>query len=241
MVFMSDAIFAITGYPAHDFLYDGVRTFADLIHPDDLAMVEHANTKALHSKKPFEIEYRIFRADQSLAWIYEKGQGVYDEDGVARWIDGVIFDITERKHAAELQRQASQQHALIQAQAATIAELSAPLIPMSESVLVMPLIGSIDAARAEQILVALLEGITNQNVTAVIVDITGITLIDTHVAGTLINAAKGARLLGAEIILTGIRPEVAQTMVSLGVQFEGIITESTLQRGISAAMRGQLL
>jgi rsbT co-antagonist protein RsbR len=237
MHFMSDAIEGVTGYPASDFLQNGVRSFASLIHPDDLPMVEDANLRGIEDKQPFEIEYRIIRADQQIVWVYEKGQGVYDAAGNVQWIDGVIFDIHERKQAADMRQQAEQQQMLIQSQAATIAELSAPLIPINDSIYIMPLIGIIDARRAEQIMSTLLEGITRTQAQTIIVDITAITLIDTHVAGVLINAAQGVRLLGASIMLTGIRPEVAQTIIGLGMRFEGIRTESSLQRAISSVLR----
>jgi rsbT co-antagonist protein RsbR len=237
MYFMSEAIADVTGYPASDFLQNKVRSFASLIHPDDLQMVEEANLRGIENKQPFEIEYRIIHADQRIVWVYEKGQGIYDAAGNVQWIDGVIFDIHERKLASQIRQQAEQQQVLIQMQAATIAELSAPLIPISDTISIMPLIGSIDDARAEQIMSTLLEGVTRTRAQTIIIDITAITLIDTHVAGVLINAAQGVRLLGASTVLTGIRPEVAQTIISLGLGFEGIRTEGSLQRAIRSVLR----
>lgn len=237
MFFISPMIKAITGYPASDFVQNSVRTFASLIHPDDLEMVEQTNMQGIRAHRPFEIEYRIIRADASVAWIYEKGQGIYDDDGEVRWLDGILFDITERKQAAERVQQANQQEALIQAQAATIAQLSTPLIPISERVLVMPLIGQIDSACGQLLIATLLQGIADTAAETVIIDITGIPFMDSDVAAMLLNAAKGARLLGTSIMLTGIRPEVAQTLVSLDIGFQGMITLSTLQLGIAAALR----
>jgi PAS domain S-box-containing protein len=149
----------------------------------------------------------------------------------------IIHDLTERKRAEAERVQLQEQ--IIGAQAAALAELSTPLIPISDQVLAMPLIGAIDTQRAQQVLAALLRGIEESRARIAILDITGVPVVDTQVAKTLIIAAQGVRLLGAEIVLTGIRPEVAQTLVGLGIDLGGIITRSTLQRGIAYATNGR--
>src|SRR4030095_15235352 len=108
---------------------------------------------------------------------------------------------------------------------------------ISDDVLVMPLIGIVDAARAQQILARLLTGIAENHAHTVILDITGVPVVDTQVANVLIDAAQAVQLLGARTVLTGIRPEVAQTLVSLGIDLRNIVTRSTLQTGIAYAMR----
>jgi diguanylate cyclase (GGDEF)-like protein/PAS domain S-box-containing protein len=97
MEFISDNIETMSGYPASDFIGSCVRTFASLIHPDDRKGVEDAVDDALSRREPFILEYRIVRADGGVAWVYEKGQGVFGHDGEVLWLDGAIFDITERK------------------------------------------------------------------------------------------------------------------------------------------------
>jgi rsbT co-antagonist protein RsbR len=101
------------------------------------------------------------------------------------------------------------------------------------------LIGAIDSDRARQVLEALLSGIERSQARVAILDITGVPLVDTQVAKSLIVAAQAVRLLGARIVLTGIRPEVAQTLVGLGVDLGDIVTHSTLQSGISYATNGR--
>lgn len=148
---------------------------------------------------------------------------------------GITTDITERKlYEVEQQRL---QDEIILLQASTLKELSTPLIPISDQVMVMPLIGAIDTQRAQQMLDAVLHGIENSRVEVVIVDITGVTVVDTQVAATLIQAAQAVRLLGAQMVLTGIRPEVAQTLVGLGVKLTDVVTHNTLQSGIAFAMQ----
>lgn len=125
---------------------------------------------------------------------------------------------------------------IIAIQAVALVALSTPLIPISEGVVVMPLIGSIDEVRARQIMETLLSGISRSQARTAILDITGVATVDHDVAHALLQAARAARMLGAQIVLTGIRPEVAQTLVSLGTHLEGIVTRGTLQSGIAFAL-----
>jgi diguanylate cyclase (GGDEF)-like protein/PAS domain S-box-containing protein len=107
MEFISDNVEVMSGYPASDFIGSRVRTFASVIHPEDRQAVEMGVDEALARREPFILEYRIIRADGGIAWVYEKGQGVFGPDGEVLWLDGAIFDITERKMLQEeLSRQA---------------------------------------------------------------------------------------------------------------------------------------
>jgi anti-anti-sigma factor len=146
-----------------------------------------------------------------------------------------VEDVTERRRAEEAVRQSQEQAEMILAQQAALAELSTPLIPISEHVMVMPLIGAIDSRRAQQVIETLLAGISRNGAQVAILDITGVPLVDTQVANVLIQVAQSVKLLGARVVLTGIRPEVAQTLVGLGASLAGIVTLSTLQRGIAFA------
>jgi rsbT co-antagonist protein RsbR len=101
----------------------------------------------------------------------------------------------------------------------------------------MPLIGAIDSARAQQIMAAMLEAISRHGAQYMIIDITGIAVVDTAIAHGLLQAARAIELLGAQVILVGISPEVAQTLVGLGVDFRAIITRATLQAGFEYAQQ----
>jgi rsbT co-antagonist protein RsbR len=149
----------------------------------------------------------------------------------------VAFEnITDRKRAEETLRQNIRQEELIRAQAAALAELSTPLIPLNDEVVVMPLVGAVDERRANQMIETLLSGIAGRRVKAAILDITGVAVVDTHVADALVRAARGVKLLGARAMLTGIRPDVARTLVELAVDLGGIQTYGSLQAGIAAAL-----
>lgn len=147
----------------------------------------------------------------------------------------VTRDLRSIKKADEERRRLQEE--LIRAQATALAELSTPLIPISDRVVVMPLIGTMDSARAQRVLETLLGGVSDRGAQVAILDITGVAVVDSAVAAALLRAAKAVRLLGAEVVLTGIRPDVAQALVGLGLDLGDIITRSTLQSGIAFAMR----
>lgn len=133
-----------------------------------------------------------------------------------------------KKTQDELLRQQTMLREVIQA-------MATPIIPLTERIVVMPLIGSMDASRAEDFLTAALQGAESRRAQVVIIDITGMKHVDTSVGATLVKAALALRLLGAEVILTGIRAEIARTLVSLGVDLP-LNTRSTLQSGIAYAL-----
>lgn len=118
----------------------------------------------------------------------------------------------------------------------TIQKLSAPILPVADGVLVAPMIGVIDSERVSQFMHVLLSTAEQTRTHFLIIDVTGISLIDTQVANVLLQITQALRLLGARVILTGIRPEVAQTLVGLGVDLRSILTYATLQDGIAEAL-----
>ncbi|HYO62496.1 MAG TPA: PAS domain S-box protein [Pyrinomonadaceae bacterium] len=127
------------------------------------------------------------------------------------------------------------QQEVIEAQQSLLAELSTPLIPIKEGVVVMPLIGAMNSERAAQMLEALLKGVTSSGARVAIIDVTGVQAVDTHVANMLVRAAQSVRLLGAEVVISGIRAGVAQVLVGLGVDLKDVVTRRNLQEGIEFA------
>ncbi|GLY11793.1 RsbT co-antagonist protein RsbRA [Pseudobacillus badius] len=115
-------------------------------------------------------------------------------------------------------------------------ELSAPLIPVFEKISVMPLVGTIDTERAKQIMENLLDGVVKHRAEVVLIDITGVPVVDTMVAHHIIQAADAVRLVGAKCMIVGIRPEIAQTIVTLGINLDQVLTTSTLKKGIEKAL-----
>lgn len=118
-----------------------------------------------------------------------------------------------------------------------IREIANPVLPVAPGTLVMPLIGMIDSERAAQLNSSLLSAIEHYRARIIILDMTGLPLIDTHVARALLAATAAARLLGTEVVLVGVRPELAQIIVGLGIDLESMITLADLQSGIRYALK----
>ena len=125
---------------------------------------------------------------------------------------------------------------MIAMQSESLAKLSVPLIPITDRIVVMPLIGAIDANRSARITQTMLEGITERRARTAIVDVTGLQTIDEPVAALLAQLARAAQFVGARMLLTGMRAEVVQTLLDLDVKLEHLSTYSTLQQGITAAL-----
>ena len=207
----------------------------------------------------------IGRTDADLAWqageaaqfaatdrrVLQTGRQEYDDDetviypnGLQEWFetykipletaDGARAGLLATYNNITARKQAE---ATVQFQATLLKELSTPVIPLSDDVLVLPLVGAIDSYRAQQVLSIVLEQLTETRARAVLLDITGVPVIDTQVAHTLIRTGQAVQLLGARMILTGIRPEIAQALVGLGVDLSAMITYSTLQRGLAEVER----
>ncbi|WP_405099239.1 RsbT co-antagonist protein RsbRA [Oceanobacillus sp. FSL H7-0719] len=125
---------------------------------------------------------------------------------------------------------------IVSLQRIALQELSAPLIPVMDGITIMPLIGTIDTERAKLIMENLLQGTINHNSEVVLIDITGVPVVDTMVAHHIIQAAEAVHLIGAKCILVGIRPEIAQTIVNLGIDLSDFSTKSSLRKGFTSAL-----
>lgn len=147
---------------------------------------------------------------------------------------GVVRDLSEQRRSE--QERLTLQEQVIDAQREALREVSTPLIPLADDVVVMPLVGAIDSARAQQIMEVLLEGIASYQADTVLLDISGVRVVDTQVADALLRSARAVQLLGAQIVLTGISADVAQTIVHLGADMGQILTRANLQDGLRYAL-----
>jgi anti-anti-sigma regulatory factor len=144
-----------------------------------------------------------------------------------------------RETNAKLERELYDREQAEAARAALNAELvrvQTPLIPISDRIMVMPLIGTIDEERARQILETALRGVAKSRAKVVILDVTGVDAVDSGVQSTLVSTASALRLLGAQAMITGISPDMARSLVSLGLDLGALVTQSTLAAGIAHAM-----
>lgn len=145
-------------------------------------------------------------------------------DGLNRWLDVSLCTITEAYLQAKEQVILDQQEA--------IREVSTPVLQIREQVLIMPIIGVVDTYRARQITEAVLNAIRARRARAVVMDITGVPIVDSKVARHLAQTCEAARLMGAIVVVTGISQQIAQTMVTIGADLANVRTLSDLQAGI---------
>jgi rsbT co-antagonist protein RsbR len=212
------------------------KTDEDLFPPSVVETFRVTDRAVLATGKPVTSEEPVNDGGRTRIFHQIKFP-LFDEHGRIVGLGGIASDITEVKQA-EAER-AELQERIITAQRVALRELSTPLIPIADDVVVMPLIGTIDSQRAQQLMDTLLEGVAAHRARTVILDVTGVAVVDTHVANAIVRASRAVKLLGAEAVLTGIRPEVARTLAAMGAELEGIVVRGTLRSGIGYAMRLQ--
>ncbi|MDI1446370.1 STAS domain-containing protein [Polyangium sp. 6x1] len=182
--------------------------------------------------------------DDRVVWTETTYIPLQGDDG-SEYVIECNIDVTAQQRAQRAIEQSQRaeaengrlQEEIIRMQEETLRALSTPLIPIAESVVVMPLIGTVNGTRAQQVIETLLEGVMAHRAEVAILDVTGVPVVDAEVANGLIQAAQAVALLGAEVVLTGIRPEIARTLVELGTDLRGLVTRSTLQSGVEHALR----
>jgi PAS domain S-box-containing protein len=207
------------------------------VHPEDRERLLSGWQAAAQEGREFTVEFRFCPGPGRVTWVAASALALHDESGGVAGYIGTVTDISANKQAEEILRESLRQQEIIHAQRLALKELSTPLIPITDHVMVMPVIGVVDSMRAQQVLETLLTGIARSQARVAILDITGVSTVDTQVANALIGAAKAVRLLGAQMVLSGIRPEVAQTLIGLQIDLGGIITCGTLQAAIAYAIR----
>jgi rsbT co-antagonist protein RsbR len=197
------------------------------------------------------------RKDGSQFWASVVLTPVRDADGTARGFVKVTRDLTARKNVedelrkarAELERRVEERTAdlksandTLQAQVAqrqrmevAIRELSTPVLPVRERMLLLPVVGVIDSLRARQLTENLLRALRTYRAKVAVLDLTGVPVVDSKVANHLIQTVEAARLLGAMVIITGLSPEIAQTLVTVGVDLSRVTTVGDLRGGLEMA------
>jgi rsbT co-antagonist protein RsbR len=126
---------------------------------------------------------------------------------------------------------------IIARQQRELLELSTPVVQLWQGILALPLIGTLDSERTQVVMESLLQKITDTSAPLAIIDITGVPTVDTLVAQHLLKTVAAARLMGADCIISGIRPQIAQTIVHLGVDLTGVVTKSTLADAFAIALK----
>jgi len=150
---------------------------------------------------------------------------------------GVINQLLDKLGLYTFETFAQSREEIVNAQTQTILELSSPVLRLWDEVVLMPLVGIVDTERAQLMLDALLNAIAEIEAQVAIIDVTGVPVIDTQVAGHLLTAAQGAHMLGAETIITGVSVEVAKTLTKLHVRLQEVVTRSSLRAGLRYAFK----
>jgi rsbT co-antagonist protein RsbR len=206
---------------------------------DDYAPVREmlddlSRSRATQGFSPRETATFVFSLKQPL-FNRVQAQMNGDAEGVAAatWTLTLLLDKLGLYIMEAFQR--SREQVIIQQQQ-EIAELSTPVVKLWQGVLALPLIGTLDSARTQVIMENLLQAIVDQNAEIAIIDITGVPTVDTLVAQHLLKTVAAARLMGADCIVSGIRPQIAQTMVHLGVELD-VVSKASLADAFAVALR----
>ena len=205
----------------------------DIFPPDVVARNRADDRRVFDGGVPVQLEVEIPTKNGPRIFLGSKFP-LFDAQGKTYAVCAIGSDVTDLRQAEA--EQATFQDRLIAAQRETLRELSTPLLPIAPGVVLMPLVGAIDEGRAALVLEALLQGVVAHRADVAILDITGVRTVDTGVALGLVQAAQAAGLLGAEVVLTGVRPAAARTLVEIGIDMRGIKTVSSLEQGVAHAM-----
>ncbi len=194
------------------------------------ALTELSRSRARNGFSPSETAIGVFSLKDA---VYEQVAGVPelapDFLAFSRLIDDLGL------HTFETYATAREQ--IIADQAMAMLELSTPVVRLWDGIIAVPLVGTLDSARTQLVMEKLLETLVASGADHAVLDITGVPTVDTEVAQHLLKTVSAARLLGAECVICGIRPQVAQTIVSLGIEFGDIATKATLADALAHALK----
>lgn len=201
--------------------YDGARSL----------LAELSRTRARQGFTPRETAVAVFGLKPAYldTVIADNDQGYTDFPAFSLLIDDLGLFTFETFAAAREQ--------IIVDQSEQLLELSTPVVKLWDGVLAVPLVGTLDSARTQVVMEKLLQALVDTGSEHAIIDITGVPAVDTQVAQHLLSTVVAARLMGAECIISGVRPQIAQTVVGLGINFGDIRTKATLADALVTALR----
>ena len=209
----------------------------DLYQADGQTRMETADIplfRALAGQHVRDVEMMIAPKGGAARTLLANGQPILDKDGRKLGAVVAMHDITERKHAEEERARFVLDRAMREQM---LEELSTPLVPVWKDVLVLPIIGSLDTERMERATDAALREVTRTCARACIIDITGARIIDSHAVAQLSNLVSALKLIGAEALVTGIGAHAAHSLVTLGLDLQGMRTHRTLAEALAAIIK----
>ncbi|MBB2912181.1 rsbT co-antagonist protein RsbR [Streptosporangium becharense] len=195
-------------------------------------LAELSQTRARQGFTPTDTAIVVFGLKEAL-------HGVIEDDGSPEaakafiWFSRVIDDLglfTIETYSATREK-------IIADQAEQLLELSTPVVKLWEGIVAVPLVGTLDSARTQVVMEKLLQTLVDTGSEHAVIDITGVPAVDTEVAQHLLKTVVAARLMGAECVISGIRPQIAHTIVTLGIEFGDIVTKATLADALAHTLR----
>lgn len=195
------------------------------------ALAELSRSRARNGFTPSETALAVFSLkDAVYELVADSADMVAEYLAFARMVDDLGL------HTFETYMTAKEQ--IIAEQAEAMLELSTPVVRLWEGIIAVPLVGTLDSARTQLVMEKMLDALVATGSEHAVIDITGVPTVDTEVAQHLLKTVMAARLLGAQCTLCGIRPQIAHTIVSLGIEFGDITTKATLADALAHALRG---
>jgi len=196
---------------------------------------ELSRDRAVQGFTPSETAMFVFSLKQALFKCLNKEMAA-DPKAVAEntWLATELLD---RLGLFTVEIYQKSREGIINRQQQDLLELSTPVIELWHGILALPLIGTLDSARTQVVMQNLLEAIVSRSATLAIIDITGVPTVDTLVAQHLLKTVSAARLMGADCLISGIRPQIAQTIIHLGVDLKDVVTKATLADAFRLALQ----
>jgi rsbT co-antagonist protein RsbR len=193
------------------------------------ALAELSRSRARAGATPGETALSVFTLKDALyELVADQGDLTAEYLAFSRMIDDLGLHTFETYAAAREQ--------IIADQAESMLELSTPVVRLWDGIIAVPLVGTLDSARTQLVMEKMLEALVANGADHAVIDITGVPTVDTEVAQHLLKTVMAARLLGAECTICGIRPQIAHTIVSLGIEFGDIATKATLADALAHAL-----
>lgn len=213
----------------------GVNAQSSAYDPVRDMLAEISRTRALQGFSPKETATFVFSLKKSL---FQSIRKEFEQDSktlvTETWNATELLD-TLGLYTTEIYQKSREE--VIRRQQEELLELSTPVVKLWEGVLALPLIGTLDSARTQVVMESLLESIVQTNSKVAIIDITGVPTVDTVVAQHLLKTVTAARLMGADCIISGVRPQIAQTIVHLGINLLDVTTKATLSDAFGLALQ----
>ncbi|MFC9970798.1 STAS domain-containing protein [Spirillospora sp. NPDC127200] len=206
---------------------------ADELRP---VLADLSRSRARQGFTPTETAVSVFALKQAVFTVLEKSDGAAaDAQAYREFVLFSSFLDDLGLHTFETFAAAREQ--VIADQAESLLELSTPVVKLWDGIVAVPLIGTLDSARTQVVMESLLQTLVETGSRYAVIDITGVAAVDTEVAQHLLKTVVAARLMGAECVISGIRPQIAHTIVTLGIEFADIVTKATLADALAHALR----